>query len=226
MKKQLVLATIILAFGLGTFAAAEDNPRKFWIMPTAGVRSSGSFGISDNSGEDPPLMPYTSIHFSDGFSYGLSFGYRVSPMIAFEASWSRHSSDVAGQAPAAIDGSTPAVNDLLFKAVEDQFQASFLLGMGYLIGGVKPYFLFGLGMTTVNPEGDISSVNRFAWSFGVGVEADFSERFGLRAQGKFVPTYINTTEEILLEWEGGYQAVPMRNNMTQWEFTAGLFFRF
>jgi hypothetical protein len=220
MKKQLIIATMILAFGLGTVAAAGDAPPKFWIMPTAGVRSSGSFGISS---ED---LAYTSIHFSDGFSYGLSFGYRASPMIAFEAAWSRNTTNVAGQAPASVDGTTPAVNETLFKASEDQFQANFLLGMGYLIGKVKPYFLFGLGMTTVNPEGNYSSVNRFAWSFGIGAEADFSERFGLRVQGKFVPTYINTTEEILLEWDGGYQATPMRNNITQWEFQAGLFFRF
>ncbi len=222
MKKQLIIATMILAFGLGTVAAAaeDETPPKFWLMPTAGVRSSGSFGISSEE------LAYTNIHFSDGFTYGLSFGYRFSPMIAVEAMWSRNTSSVAGQAPAAPDGSTPAVNVPLFKATEDQFQAHFLLGMGYLIGKVKPYFLFGLGMTTVNPEGNASAVNRFAWSFGMGVEADLSQRFGLRVQGKFVPTYINTTEEILLEWDGGFQATPMRNNMTQWELQGGLYFRF
>ncbi len=221
MKKQLIVVAIILAFGLGTVAAAQDAaPRKFWIMPTAGVRSSGSFGISSEE------LAYTSIHFSDGFAYGLTFGYRFSDMIGVEAAWTRNSSNVAGQAPAAVDGSTPAVNEPLFKAMEDQFQAHFLLGMGYLVGKVKPYFLFGLGMTTINPEGDLSSVNRFAWSFGVGAEANFNDRFGLRAQGKFIPTYINTTETILIEWDGGFQATPMRNNMTQWEFLGGLFFRF
>jgi len=220
MKKQLMIAAIIFALGVGTLAAADETPPKWWIMPTAGVRSSGSFGISSEE------LAYTSIHFSDGFAYGLSFGYRPSSMIGFEFSWNRNSSSVAGQAPAAVDGSTPAVNEPLFTATEDQFQAHFLLGMGYLIGKVKPYFLFGLGMTTFNPEGNYSSVNRFAWSFGLGVEADFSKRFGLRVQGKFAPTYINTTEEILLEWDGGYQATPMRNNMTQWEFLGGLYFRF
>jgi hypothetical protein len=220
MKKQLVITTLILVLGLGTVAAADDTAPKFWVMPTVGVRSSGSFGISS---ED---LAYTSIHFSDGFAYGLSFGYRVSPMIAFEAMWSRHSSNVAGQAPASADGTTPAVNEPLFKAIEDQFQANFLLSMGYLVGKVKPYFLFGLGLTNFNPEGDLSSVSRFAWSFGVGAEASIKDWLGLRFQGKFVPTYINTTEEILIEWDGGYQATPMRNNITQWEFQAGLVFRF
>ncbi len=220
MKKQLIIATMILALGVGTAVAAEDNPQKFWIMPTVGVRSSGSFGIES---ED---VAYTSIHFGDGFAYGLSFGYRASPVIAFEAMWSRHSTSVEGRAPASPDGTTPAVNEPLFSALEDQFQAHLLLSTGYVIGSVKPYFLFGLGLTSFNPQEDISGVTRFAWSFGMGIEARLKDRLGLRAQGKFVPTYINTTEEILLEWDGGYQATPMRNNMTQWEFQAGVFFRF
>jgi len=220
MKKQIMIAALLLVLGLGTAAAAEDTPPKFWIMPTIGVRGSGSFAISSEE------LAYTSIHFSDGFAYGLSFGYRASPVIAFEAMWSRHTSTVAGQAPASADGTVPAVNETLFKAYEDQLQAHLLLSTGYLIGSVRPYFLFGLGMTNINPQTDASSVARFAWSFGFGVEAKLKDRLGLRAQGKFVPTYINTTEEILLEWDGGYQATPMRNNMTQWEFQAGVFFRF
>lgn len=220
MKKQIIIATMILVLGLGAAATAQDTTQKFWVMPTVGVRGSGSFTISSEE------LAYTSIHFSDGFAYGLSLGYRASPMIAFEAMWSRHSSNVEGRAPASADGTTPAVNEPLFKAMEDQFHANFLLSMGYLIGSVKPYFLFGLGLTNINPEGDIASVSRFSWGFGVGVEANLKDRFGLRVQGKFVPTYINTTEEILIEWDGGTQATPMRNNMTQWELQAGLFFRF
>jgi len=218
MKKQVMIAALVLVFGLGTVAA--DTAQKFWIMPTAGVRGGGSFGISSEE------LAYTSFHFSSGFAYGLSFGYRASPVIAFEAMWSRHSSHVEGRAPASADGATPAVNEPLFKAMEDQFHANVLLSMGYLIGTVKPYFLFGFGMTAVNPDGDLSSVNRLSWSFGVGAEANLKDRFGLRVQGKFVPTYIKTTPEILLDWDGGFPAAPTRNNITQWELQAGLFYRF
>jgi hypothetical protein len=216
MKKQIMTTALLLVLGLGTAAAA--TPPKFWIMPTVGIRSVGSFAIES---ED---LAYTTIRFSDGFAYGLSFGYRPSPAIAFEAMWSRHGTAVQGTAPG--DDTTPAVEEALFDAFEDQLQANLLLSSGYTIGSVKPYFLFGLGLTSINPEGDTSGATRFSWSLGFGIEAMLKGRIGLRAQGKFVPTYINMTDEILFEWDGGYQATAMRNTMTQWEFQAGLFYRF
>lgn len=218
MKRKTLLAALLLLAGLGTAVAQDVRPSKFWVMPTVGFRGSG--GITIQSEE----LDYTGLRFDSGFAYGLSFGYRASQDIAIEVMWSRH--DAAVQATAPGDDETPAVNDTLFGAFEDQLQANLLLSAGYAIGSVKPYFLFAFGLTSINPQTDVPGVTRFSWSLGVGFETMLKGRFGLRAQGKFVPTYINTTEQILYEWTGGYEAIPKRNTMTQWEFQTGLFFRF
>jgi opacity protein-like surface antigen len=218
MKKQIMIAALLLAAGLGTAVAEDITPPKFWVMPAVGLRGSGSFKIQSVE------LAYSNIRFSNGPSYGLSFGYRPSGAIAFEAIWSRLDTSVEGTAPG--DDENPPVNEALFKASEDQFLANILLSTGYTIGAVKPYFLLGVGLTSVNPKADIPGVTHFAWNLGFGIEAYFKGRFGLRAQGKFVPTYVNTTDEILQEWNGGAITTASPNTMTQWELQAGFFFRF
>ena len=216
MKKTMISALLILLALGSTMARAEDGS-KFWIVPAAGIRTSSYFGIESEE------VDYSRIRFDSGFAYGLSAGYRLSEFLAVEALWSRLDTTVEGVATA---GDPPPPNETLFDATEDQFHANLIVSAGYSIGAVKPYFLVGLGVTAVNPAGDAPGVTRFSWSLGMGFDTMFSKRIGARVQGKFVPTYINTTEQILFEWTGGYQATSVRNNITQWEVTAGLIYRF
>jgi Outer membrane protein beta-barrel domain len=217
MQNRIKIAALLLILGLGaaTEAAAAGTSPKFWVMPTVGVRSTGTFRIQS------PDLPYTTIQLGDGFTYGLSFGYRFSPALALEATWSRQKTGVQGTIPASE--TTPAVDVPLFDALEDQLQANLLLSPGYKFGSIDPYFLLGLGVTSLNPQTDVQSVTHFSWSAGFGVQAQFGRLLGLRAQGKFTPTYVNTTDVI---WEGGMQVLGVRNQMTQWEFQAGLVFHF
>jgi hypothetical protein len=129
-----------------------------------------------------------------------------------------------GTAPG--DDETPPVTEALFNASEDHFLANLLLSTGYEIGPVSPYFLVGIGVTTIDPKAGLTGITHYSWSLGFGIEADFKGRFGLRAQGKFVPTYVNVTDEILQEWTGAAIATANRSTMTQWELQAGLFVRF
>jgi hypothetical protein len=225
MKKQILIAALLLALGLGTAAAQTpapqtdtpktDTPPKFWVMATAGTRGGGSFKIQSEE------LAYNTIQLSNGFAYGLSFGYRVTPSLAFEAMWSRLNTSVSGTA-----SGEPPVDETLFDASEDQFHANLLLSTGYMIGSTRPYFLLGVGVTSINPQAEASTITHFSWGLGFGIEAMLKGQLGLRAQGKFTPTYVNTTDEIMQEWNGGAETTAIRNTMTQWEFQAGLFFRF
>jgi len=215
MKKRITIVAVLLVLGLAGVAAAAEPSPKFWVMPTLGLRSTGTFKILS------PGLAYTSIHFSDGLTYGLSFGYRFTRDLAVEAMWSSQKAGVTGTIPA--DEVNPSQDVSLFDAREDQFQAHLLLSAGYSLGPFDPYFLFGVGLTRFNPDTDLAGVTRWAWSLGFGVQAMFGRRLGLRAQGKLVPTYISTADEI---WEGGMKVEDVRNQMTQWEFQAGLVFRF
>ncbi len=212
MKKLTTVITLLVLVPLCSAGVWASQPSKFWVVPSLGIRTSTSFGIGSEEVE------YTRIRFANGITYGLSVGYKLSEYISVEAAWSRQNATVQGMIP----GDETPTYDALFKAFEDQLQANLMIWAGYRIGPLKPYFLAGLGMTNINPRTGISSLNRFSWSLGTGFETIVGKRFGIRVQGKFVPTYINTTEEILFDWLGGFSATPARNTMTQWEFTAGL----
>jgi opacity protein-like surface antigen len=216
MKKLTTVTTLFVLVTFGSAGAWASQPSKFWVVPAVGIRTTTSFGIDSEETE------YTRIRFSKGIAYGLSVGFQLSEYLSLEAGWSRHSPDVHGMIP--TDG-TPTY-EMLFQASEDQLQANLMIWAGYKIGPVKPYFLAGLGLTKINPGGDITGVSRISWSLGTGFETPISDRFLIRVQGKFVPIYIKLTDELLTEWVGGFEASPSRNSMTQWELTAGLVVRF
>jgi len=218
MAKKTLISALLILLAVGTTVARAESVSKLWIVPAAGIRTSTSFGITSTD-ED---LAYTRINFSGGFAFGLSVGYRLSEFLSVEAMWSRMNTTIQGVIP----GDPAPMNEDLFKAFEDQFHANLMLSAGYSIGSIKPYFLLGAGLTSVNPRTGVAGVSRFSWGLGLGFDGMVSKRIGIRLQGKFTPTYINTTEQILSEWVGGFQATAARNNMSQWEITGGLIYRF
>jgi hypothetical protein len=219
MKNKTTVAVIVFLLAMGaTVARAQDKVSensKFSIMALTGYRSSGEFQIAS---ED---VAYSTLLMKGGLAYGLTVGYRLSEILSVEAMWSRSGSSLEGIFPVAA--ALPNVK--LFSLSEDQFHANVLLSAGYSIGKVDPYFLLGLGLTSINPSGDVPGASRFSWSLGTGFNAMISKKIGVRGQVKLAPTYISNIDTILNEWVGGVQTVSLRNTMVQWEFTVGLFFR-
>ena len=216
MKKTTTIAVLLVLLTLGATTAQAQENSKFWVMPQVGYRTTGSFAISGET------VAFTTLKLEDGIAYGLTFGYRFHEAVAVEGTWSRSHSGMVGVFPA--DPATP--DEKLFNVNEDQFQANLLVSTGYVIGKVKPYFLIGLGVTSVNPSGDISGATRLAWNMGLGFDGMVSKKIGLRGQVKLIPTHINNMEAILTEWDGGALTTSLRNTMTQWEFTLGLVYHF
>src|SRR5512136_1377347 len=187
MKKSKAL---ILALTLILVSTAAWAQGRFEITPFAGYRTTGSF-----QGE---VQQFSEFRITDGFAYGLTLGYVVSPVITFEAMWSRVDSNVTARS------STLGGDQDLAKVATDQFMGNFLFFFRSEQSMARPYFLFGLGATVANPkqttfEGrtvDPGSATRFSWTLGLGVQLNASDKIGLRLQTKWVPTYINTTSEI------------------------------
>ena len=214
MKKKTTIAILLVLLALGATTARAQENAKFWVMPQAGYRTTGSFAMSSET------VAFTSLKMEAGFAYGLTIGYRFHEAVAVEATWSRSHSGMVGVFPSDAD----LANEKLFNVNEDQFQADLLVSAGYVIGKVQPYFLIGLGLTSINPSGDISGATRMAWNIGLGFDGKISKKIGLRGQVKLIPTHINKMGTILTEWDGGFPATSLRNTMTQWEFTLGLVF--
>ena len=90
----------------------------------------------------------------------------------------------------------------VFNLNQNQYMANFLLHLTDREERFRPFVFFGLGANSLDP--DRSSVNgttRFAASLGGGAKYNIGRHFGLRAQLKWSPTYITTTN-------GGYWCDP------------------
>jgi outer membrane protein W len=209
---------LILALALVLVSTAAWAQSRFVVTPHVGYRTVGTLGGD--------IAELTDFKVQDGLAYGLAIGYRVSPMFTIEAMWSRSDSSIT-----ALSGASEVE---LTKIATDQWHANFLYYFGGDEGKACPYLLFALGATVLNPkplefEGqniDPSSESRFTGALGGGIQVNASEKVGLRAQVKYCPTYINSSNEIWVDWWGYAWVVPVSNYMNQWEFTAGLTFRF
>ena len=209
---------LILALALVLVSTAAWAQGRFVVTPHVGYRTVGTLGGD--------IAELTDFKVQDGLAFGLALGYRVSPVFTIEAMWSRVDSNIT-----ALSGASEVE---LTKISTDQWHANFLYYFRGDEAKACPYLLFALGATTLNPkplefEGeniDPSSETRFTGALGAGIQVNASEKVGLRAQVKYCPTYINSSNEIWIDWWGYAWVVPVSNYMNQWEFTAGLTFRF
>jgi len=86
---------------------------------------------------------------------------------------------------------------------------------------INPYVVFGIGGTWMRPDG-FSSLSRFSGNIGGGVKIFFSENIGVRLEGRFYGTYINSTTSYCDPfWCYGYN-----NSLYQFDISAGLIIRF
>jgi opacity protein-like surface antigen len=208
-RKRLILILAMVAI-LSTMSWAQ----RFELMPFAGYRTSGGFDIDS--------IGHSRFTIKDGLAYGVSLGVMLSPTSQVEFMWSQTNSQVTGS----IIQPSPEQQEL-FDIHTSQFHVNFI----YLFprsssNRVIPYFLVGLGLTLADPKGEVNGETRFSWSLGGGIKIMASERVGLRFQGKWIPTYINTSSEVWCDWWGFCYAVPLSQYMSQGEFTGGIFFRF
>jgi len=215
--RRMTLLVLIGVLALGSASVWAQGSGRLTIQPFAGYRTSGSFGISA-----AVSLKYNALRVSDGFAYGLSVGFRLSPNATVEAQWARTDSKLEGLSP---NPAFPAIS--LFNLFEDQVHANFLYYFGDPQGIVRPFFVSGLGVTIANPRGmEVSGETRFSFNIGLGFEKMFNDRVGVRLQGKWYPTYINSQLQWFVDWWGFAYLVPVNQYMTQWEFTGGLVFRF
>jgi hypothetical protein len=216
-KTTLLLVVGLLALG-ATSAWAQGG--RWVIQPLAGYRTSGSFGVRPDL---DVVLPFSGIRIPDGFAYGISLGYRLTPLVTFEAQWTRSSGTAQ-----AIATNTLEPNVDLFEMNEDQLHANFIFYFSDADFVVRPFFVTGLGATLADPKVEgVGTTSRFSWNLGLGFEKMFNDKVGFRVQAKWFSTYINDSAVWWYDyWWGGWYLVPVSQYMGQWDFTGGLVFRF
>jgi opacity protein-like surface antigen len=209
MKSKRLITIFAMVAVLATLSWAQSIE----LMPFAGYRTAGGFNVD--------ALAHSRFTVKDGLAFGLTLGIMLSPVTQVEFMWSQTNSQLTGTLIQPAMG-----QEELFDLRTSQFHVNFIYLIPRYDSRVVPYVLAGLGLTYADPKGQSGGETRFSWSLGGGIRIMASDRVGLRFQGKWNPTYINTSSAVWCDWWGLCYAFPVSQYMSQGEFTGGIFFRF
>ena len=193
--QALVLTTVLLA---PTAAIAGE----FEITPFLGYQFGGDLETF-YQGE------YHDVNINSSENWGLVLSLGLSPMTQIELLYSTQDTEADAD----------RFEDSLGLKI-DYWQVSMLWNFDP-DSQIQPYVVFGIGGTWLRPDG-FSSLSRFSGNIGGGAKIFFSDNIGLRLEGRFYGTYINSTTSYCDPfWCYGYN-----NSLYQFDVSAGLIIRF
>lgn len=220
--KKLILTAI--AYAITTIAV----PSALWaealeLTPYFGYRWS-----SQINGGELEVDGHTLTHhdFNSSVNFGLWADIRLLPRLMLEI--------MAEALPTtfeAWDDARPK-NEASFDINLYYFHAGLLYeiieyGVEAADVKVRPYVLGSLGTTILDPSGsERDNAAKFSASFAVGFKNMFTERIGLRLQGRYMWTYLNSANDY---WcpetpnpSAGCTVFPSSVSLSQIDMTAGL----
>lgn len=207
MSRWILVALLCMA---ALPASADNKPLRYEISPFFGYRVGGNFE-DDETGEDYDI--------DDDTAFGLIVNLAAEANTQWEFGWSR--SETAVDVPV-VDGG-PDKLDLDI----DYFQ----LGGTYLWDGkrAQPFMVATLGAAHLNPDGSGDSETYFAFSIGGGWRLFPAERFGLRVEGRFYGTVLDSDSDIFCRTgpENNQCLIQSQSEILwQWQMLLGATYRF
>ena len=212
MIRWLVGFSAVVLFLSGSLknAIADPLPR-FELTPFVGYRVGGSFEDSD-TGE--------SVDLDENASYGLIFNIVEKANTQYEFGWSHQDT--------AINLTDTGGNPVKLDLDIDTFQ----LGGTYLWEGdvARPYLVATIGGAHYRLHAEESeSDTYFAFTIGGGWKFWPTRRFGLRLEGRFYGTLIDSNSKIFCRSAPANSGCLIQTSgklLQQWEISAGGAFRF
>ena len=152
---------------------------------------------------------YHDVNINSSENWGLVLSLGLSPMTQIELLYSTQDTEADAD----------RFEDSLGLKI-DYWQVSMLWNFDP-DSQIQPYVVFGIGGTWLRPDG-FSSLSRFSGNIGGGAKIFFSDNIGVRLEGRFFGTYINSTTSYCDPfWCYGYN-----NSLYQFDVSAGLIIRF
>lgn len=209
-RYAIPLAGLFVVLQAAAQAPADAELSRFELTPFAGYRIGGTF--SDEATDE-------TLELNDSGAFGVIVNLRESPNTEWEVMYSHQDTaidiDAAG-GPAAIDMTV------------DYLQ----IGGTYLGSGTRarPYMVATLGLAHLDPgAAGLPSDTFFAFTVGGGWKILSTERIGLRLEGRFYGTVIDSDSKIFCgsgPAGGGCLINTQAEVLWQFEMSAGLIFRF
>lgn len=198
---------------LAVLAVAGDvQAQRVELQPFVGARFGGGFSV-----DNPDLGPDTlDINIASGFTWGGTVGFDVTDRVQVEFMYSRQESTLSFK-----DGPD------LFDASLAQYHGNVLIHFMARDARVRPYILFGLGATNLDPDQEgLEGATKFSFGVGGGLKLFIRNNVGARVQLRLTPTYVSDETALFCDAFGFCYLVEVADYLYQGEFTAGVTFRF
>ncbi len=173
--------------------------------------------LTENSTVVDKLVP------KSGFSYGAQIDYLVTGHFAVGFQFS----DQLSELQVGTEHEDLVLTDMNVRNYHGVFTFNFAEE------GLIPYFFIGLGATQYSFDkfngNSIEGATKFSSTVGAGLKLMTSEHFGVRLNGRWTPTYINSDPVGIWcspYWPGGCWVVGKANYSHQFELSGGFVFRF
>ena len=209
MKMTIRIAAIAVLAATTGVAQAQVPEYRFSVTPFLGYQMGGSF--DDEEGEN-------EVDLDDASSFGLILNAPADNHTEWELFYSRQS---AGLDSATVD--LPAGLELEVS--------HFLVGGTYVFDRelFRPFISAGIGAAHLSPDADgFDSDTVFAFGIGGGAQFFPESRFGLRVEGRFLGSVIDSDTAIFCVSSGGATCAFRASGEILWQFEVfgGLVARF
>jgi opacity protein-like surface antigen len=204
---------IALLFVWLVMISSTGFAQNFELTPFVGGQLNGGLDITNGF--------FSRIEVQNNVNYGASVGYLLGEHTGIEFMWNYNRAGTLAQFPSG--GSSTEV----FKLRTNQYLGNFLYHLADRQTKMRPFVMFGLGASNLSPDDGAKGITRFAWTVGAGAKYNFNQRFGMRLQGKWSPTYITTTNGgFWCDPFFGCWAVGNSHFLHEFDITGGVTLRF
>jgi len=191
-------------------AAAQYH---FELQPFVGYKFGGGVDVGANA------LGIGRINIDSSIAYGATATFNPTENFGLEFLWNRQPTNASGSFSGG--GTYPTKVGVTL----DQFHGDFLFSFAGHGSKVEPFVLFGVGATDMHGAG--SSTTKFSFGVGGGVKYFVSRHIGFRAQARYTPTYLYTTNGgVWCNWWGYCWVVSNDHFLQQGDVTGGIIFRF
>ena len=206
------LAALILALTAISILPANAQYR-FEVQPFAGYKWGGGSDVAGNA------LGINRINLNSSVAYGVTATFNPAEHFGLEFLWNRQPTNATG---VYFGGTTYPTK---VGVTLDQFHGDFLFSFAGHGSKLEPFVLFGVGATDMHGAG--SSTTKFSFGVGGGVKYFVSRHVGIRAQARYAPTYLYSTNGgVWCNWWGYCWVASNNHFLNQGDVTGGIIFRF
>ncbi|MEW6336292.1 MAG: outer membrane beta-barrel protein [Acidobacteriota bacterium] len=223
MRRILICVLLVVPAVVGA------QTRRFEVTPAFGYRWGGDVNLYERA---ITFQDY-DLSMSASGTYGVRFGYALTPTVILEATASRQ--DTQWKDNQSLFGEVPGgFVEPGDTGVLDVDVTYYHLGVAFDIGraATRGFMLASAGVAHVNAALPLPSDTRLSASVGGGLKMNLSERFALRFEGRYFwtdtdpaasATYSFANQDCQAPCSYTYQ---YKQSLDQFEATVGFVFRF